>query len=295
MSGFLVLNGNAGLSPGSFAITGAWPTSTHTVHVELNEEPAHVDPFATGDALNPRSWSIVRADTGAAITVIGVTSPDIAILAQLALGPLAPALMIGPPHPPRVLRFDLQLLEPLGHHLVSHTLTTVGMVDPAGNPLDPSFTFPGCVLTMDPVDSVTGDVFRDRDLANPPFQVGRQLGFNGTLVIGPDGDYETDAGLPLIRKLVLRRMGTRRGAFRHLPTYGLGLIEKEPIPGAGDLVAFRKEIEEQAQQEPDVAAARARLSMDRSGVLVVQLELRAQNGMTLNLRMGNRAGQMVEL
>ena len=52
----------------------------------------------------------------------------------------------------------------------------------------------------------------------------------GSLRIGADGDYVADEGTELMKKLILRRLLTPKGAFFHLPDYGYGLAVKEPTP-----------------------------------------------------------------
>jgi hypothetical protein len=256
---------------GSISVASAWAISTHGVRVNLTSEPQHDDQFDPGDALNVATWT-VEAVGGAPRTVIGASMHD-------------------------DVSVDLLLLEALGNHLAEHEVTAIGLLGvgaiPATSPV--SALFRGVVQTMDPIDAVAVEAFRNRDLANPPFQLGRGLGTAGALVIGPDGDYETEAGPPLIRKLLLRRLGTPRGAIRHLPRYGLGIAVKEPIPGSGRLAEIRAEIESQALEEPDVSAATARLQMDRSGTLFVQLDARPKTGAAFTLRMASANGRLVEI
>jgi hypothetical protein len=255
---------------GSISVASAWAISTHGVRVNLTGEPMHSSPFVEGDAFNTQTWTV---DTigGVPRTVIGVEMHSDTAL-------------------------NLTLLEPLGNHTVLHEVTAIGLLSVDGLAITSPYaaTFLGVVQTMDPIDAVTVEGFRDRDLANPPFQLGRGLGAAGALMIGPDGDYDTEAGPALIRKLLLRRLGTPRGAIRHLPNYGVGLIVKEPVASSGDLVALRTEIESQSLEEPDVAAAQARLVMDRSGVLIVQLNARPKVGAAFTIRMGAANGRLVE-
>lgn len=259
-------------SPAStFALAAAWATTTHGVRVTLTAEPRHADQFAVGDALNPRSWSVENLTTGDNLTVASVAMPD---------GVTA----------------DLSLLDPLGDDLETLSVQAVGLLDAGGSPIGSptSAQFLGLVETVDPVDSARFD-FRDRDLANPITQISRGFGIGGVLVISDDGDFETEAGGKLLRKLVLRRMNTRRAAFRHLPDYGCATPEKEPIATGGDLVSYLREVERQARQEPDAIDAKARGSIDRNGVLIVQLAVTMMGGATISMRIGQRGGQIVEL
>jgi len=264
-----------GLSPyggsaSTLVVLSAWAISTHAVRVNLSSEPLHDDQFVLGDALNVLSWE-VEVVGGAPRTVIGaVMNDDVTV--------------------------DLTLLEALGSHLVEHEVTAVGLLSFLGfqatAPL--TATFLGVVPTMDPIEAVF-EGFRDRDIANPPFQLGRGLGAAGAPVIGPDGDYDTEAGPLLLRKLLIRRLGTPRGAIRHLQNYGHGIGIKKPLPSKGDLTALRAEIEAQMLEEPDVASARAQLTMDRSGVLFLRLDARPRTGAAFTIRMAGANGRLVEI
>lgn len=264
--------GSYGTSPTTITVAGAFAISTHGVRVLLSAEPLHEDEFSTGDALNPLTWTVQNDTQGQTLSVIAVSMHD-------------------------AISIDLVTLDALGDHLDRHTVTAVGLlsIDGFAVTLPNSADFDGVVQTMDPVERVRSEDFRDRDLANPPFQIDRGLGAAGTLQITDDGDFATEAGLPLIRKLVLRRMNTRRGAFRHLPEYGVLLAEKEPISSGGDLQAILRDVEQQVAQEPDVVRAVAHGMLDRSGVAVIQLVLQASGGTTINMRMGAVAGRIVNI
>lgn len=256
----------------TITVIEAWAISTHGVRVGLSSEPLHSDTYADGDALNPTSWQIVNADTGHAITVVAAEMFD-------------------------TTQVDLTTLDALGDHLETHAVTAVGLLSIDGfvvtDPL--SATFLGVVQTIDPIESVRSEDFRDRDLAAQPFQSTRGTGAGGALSIAADGDFETESGLSLTRKLVLRRLSTRRGAFRHLPQFGIeGFAEKEPIVSSSDLSTRLREIEDQALQEPDAQSARATGSLDRSGVAFIQLAVQCSGGTTVTMRMGAIAGRLVE-
>lgn len=259
------------LSVVTINLVAAWAISTHGVRVLLTSEPTHADQFAVGDALNPETWSVVDVTTGRELTVVAVLMHDSTSV-------------------------DLTTLEALGDHLDTHVVTAIALLSSTGvivtAPADAEFA--GVVQTMDPVESVSLDDYRDRDLANPPFQIARTTGYAGTLIISDDGDFATESGSALIRKLVLRRLNTPLGSFRWLPNYGLELREKEPI-GSGDLVGLLRRAELQAKQEPDVKNAVVRGSINRAGTLIIQVSIEASGGATINMRMGSVAGRLVEI
>lgn len=261
-----------GSSSSTITIAYAFAISTHGIRVVLSSEPMHADEFADGDATNPLTWSAINNSTGRALTVITASMHD-------------------------ATSVDLTVLEALGDHLESHTVTATGLLSAMGYEitLPNTATFDGVVQTVHPVDRARSEDFRDRDLANPPFQVDRGLGAAGTLVISDDGDFATDSGDQLVRKLVLRRFNTKRGAFRWLPTYGVTLEEKEPIASGGELSAVLRNFEDQAKQEPDVTNAVAHGSVDRSGVAIISVSMQTSGGATINVRMGSVSGRLVEL
>lgn len=256
----------------TITVLEAWAISTHGVRVGLSSEPQHVDTYADGDALNPTSWQVVNADTGHALTVVAAQMFD-------------------------ATQVDLTTLDALGDHLETHTVTAVGLISADGfvvtTPISADFL--GVVQTVDPIEAARSEDFRDRDLAAQPFQATRSTGAGSALSIAADGDFETESGLSLTRKLILRRLSTRRGAFRHLPEFGIeGFTEKEPIVSSADLSTRLREIEDQALQEPDVQDARAGGTLDRSGVAFIQLAAQCSGGTTVTMRMGSITGRLVE-
>lgn len=76
----------------------------------------------------------------------------------------------------------------------------------------------------------------------------------GTLRVDASGDYAFDEGIVNLKKRVLRRLYTRKGAFLHLPNYGVG------IPSYGKKLAspvfvqsLAADAQAQISSEPDVA------------------------------------------
>lgn len=97
---------------------------------------------------------------------------------------------------------------------------------------------------------------------------------SGTLIITSGGDYASQSGQDLIKKLIVRRLISKPGDFFHLPNYGLGLRIKEPIPNV-DLRKLAVQIEEQVNLEPEVAESRASLSYAAgTGTLLINLKVR---------------------
>lgn len=254
----------------TFAIDGVYATATNTLHVELGFVPTAESEFDDGDALNPASWVIAVPSTGTTYTTIGVLMVD-------------------------STTFDITVLEMLGDHFTDHSVTAT-LLASDGSPFSPvAATFLGTVETIDPIESVSLDRYLDRDLANPPFQADAD-GFAGTLQIGANGDYVSDSGVDLVKKLVMRRLSTPLGGFPHLPGYGVGLAIKEPIIGSGNLATLKTTIQTQIRLEPDVENVLVGLTLDRSNTLLIQLRIRvAGHGAGFDMQMQAGNGQLVEL
>lgn len=234
-----------GLGAGSVSFASAVALAQRTVRVELTGLPLATSAAGTGDALNPATWAVVRNDTGAAFTVLAVAA-------------VSPTV------------YDLTVLENFGSWLVTHRVSADTMRVPSGGSIDmPRFAeFIG-------VSAVVGDS-RDtgglRDFVNLPAP---RNPLGGTLQVSSAGDYVTEEGPQLVKKLIVRRLLTVPGEFFHLPTYGLGLRTKEPLP-SGDLVKLRVAIEDAVRLEPEVAAASATITL-ADGVMVVAVRGRTQS------------------
>jgi hypothetical protein len=235
----------------AFAISGAVAISTRTVRVTLTSEPQHLSSAAPGDALNPSTWTIVRRDTGVAFTVLSIVDS----------GTTAPSTV-----------FDVTVLEDLAPHLVTHRVSSLTLRSAGGATIGlPNFADFDGVVVASTAPTRTAQI----DMRNDPVPTARSVPtVGGTLTITAAGDYGNVTGKDLLRKLIIRRLTTRKGGFKHLPTYGVGLRAKEPLPIA-DLAKLKADIEREVQKEPEVTAVRARLEMRQHGVLLVTLDVRA--------------------
>jgi hypothetical protein len=91
----------------------------------------------------------------------------------------------------------------------------------------------------------------------------------------------TNQGLASLRKRVLRRLLTRRGAFPHLPGYGVGTaaeIKRLATPSVRARIVA--EAEAQIRREPEVEEARASLDPipGHPGAWRLSVRVRAQAG-----------------
>ena len=239
--------GAAALGLGT-SILSARALSTRMVEVTLSGEPLHSSNFVPGDALNPATWTVQRNDTLAFLHPVSVT-------------PFSP------------LVYGVLTLEEFADVSVLHSVSSNTLKDAAGYPLKPptKASFYG-LLDENEVSQaarLAKQRVTSRDLSNPQVPASMPSFMGGTLLIGSSGDYINVSGKALVHKLIVRRLITRPGDFFHLPKYGIGLRDKEPIP-AGNLGKLRAEIERQIRLEPEVADVSVTLTLASNGVLTIQ-------------------------
>lgn len=234
----------------SISIAHAWATSTRTILVETSSAARAVDPFDDGDALNPLTWVVTRLDAMINLTPIFV---------QPAGG---------------WTMFSVTTMEELGSSAVLHRIGSTTLLAATGALVTAPYqaTFKGVTLSLDPVQAVTRRP-RVRDLRNP-FRANTATGDVVSAILTAGGDYQTEVDAAVVRKGLVRRLTTPRGAIRHLPNYGIGFQPKSQIPMGGAREALRVEIETQAKQEPGVKAARADVSLYSGGVALIRVRAR---------------------
>lgn len=245
--------------PGTVSIAMAYATSTNDVVVVASGPLLARSIVLFGDASNPSSWQIVRQDTGKIVPIVAVT-------------------IINPSQV--VLRTQF----PLPQRTVELEVDATNVRDVGGNPLalPRTATFAGvteqALSTPDIIAS--GKTKAPTDILNrsSPTENGS---LSGTLIV-KGGDYAEESGAGLLRKLIIRRLVARPGDFYHLPTYGVGLRVKQPVP-AGDLMKLQTAIKQQIMFEPDVASVKVTLTQS-TNLLFVQLAVVTRStGQTLDI------------
>ena len=233
-------SGSAALSV--FAVT------TNDILVETHGPLLMRSIVLVGDATNPSTWKIQRADTNEMIPVISVkvvSSTIVMLHTQLPLPPRTVTLNVSAP----------------------------GLLDASGEPMpiDPSCSGVTEEAYSTPAIIASNQTQSPTDLAN--FQTPGAGMISGTLIV-QGGDYVTESGSALLRKLIIRRLTALKTDFYHLPTFGVGLRAKSPIP-AGDMTSLQALIRQQVLLEPGVSAVRATL-VQSANLLMVNLVVTVQ-------------------
>ena len=221
-----------GLGPVPFTISGAYASSTRSVHVTLTR-PANL-----ASALSPTTWTVKRLDTNQYLTVVSVVAGTLDQEFDIYTIERFPA-------------YPIQL-EVRAETLLSATLSPI---------VAPKFA-----ILYGLAASVSPNSPKVVDLENPQFELPDRIA--GTLRVDDSGDYVNQSGVPFLRKLIIRRLMTTPGGFFHLPDYGIGIRLKEPLPG-GDLVKLRTEIQRQVLLEPEFDSAKVSIALATNGVLTI--------------------------
>jgi len=219
-------------------IVNAYAIANRTVRVTLAATPLAKDNTIVGDALDPNTWTVRNVDEDEDLTVLTVGQYN-------------------------ATTFDLSLLKELGSIFETQEVDATLLLDSGGLPLGPpqTFEFPGLLADTDE-DDTTRQAARQltsTDIANPPFA--DSTGANGgTLVINAGGDYRNVTGPDLVKKLIIRRLTTTKGAFFHLPDYGMGFRPKW-VFYPSQLLTLQKEIADQVALEREVESATATVTI----------------------------------
>ena len=132
---------------------------------------------------------------------------------------------------------------------------------------------------------------RSRDIANPQTRSAMDESLAdpnnilnlGTIVVDDTGAYAFDDSLVNLRKRVIRRLVTIKGAFAHLPGYGVGIPAYGKKLGVSAVVAdIAAQAEVQIALEPDVAKVKVRPVLDQNvpGLVRFQVLVRPRDGQT---------------
>jgi hypothetical protein len=245
-------------SGGQLAITNVLAIATGSVVVTFSVPPLAISPNGINDALNPGTWTIIRADIGYNFPVVNVD----------ALNPLQYRIDVYGSFP------DFSVpLEVSAPTVLAADSSQIGPIFSA--------TCPGLIAqaATTPEQVASAMSLSPTDIANPPFNL---LTGGGTLQVGPSGDYQSDSGISLLKKLIIRRLVTSPGGFYHLPDYGAGLQVKQALP-LGDVVKFQQFIVTQCMKEQGVSNAKASVTVQYGVVVNISLQVQTTQGATFSL------------
>lgn len=209
-----------------------------------------------GDASNPVRYRII-AVSGTGIDGSPIREVRIAGVQQGAVAGTAGSVI------------ELVTDRALSHWPCIYRAIATGLRSKLGLPLAPGSSRLFYGVQAGPRTQLQDQILAGRDIANPQtaqalagLPNGATLPSSALGTYQPDGtgDYANDAGLTGYVKRVTRRLMTRKGAFAHLPGYGMGLpqdVKRLQRPGFREALAA--DAEDQIAQEPETVSVAVRV------------------------------------
>lgn len=236
------------------------------VRLVFDEEPQHQGASGRYDALNPANY-LLEVVTGQLYTAqIGVPAfiMCVGVDETIVTGP-AVGVEAGDER-----GVDLHTDKPL-MAAMRYRVTVVNVRSRLGGGIGAPYSaeFVGVVARKNAAPTRT----------KPFIDIGNST-IRGSWAIDSGGDLETDQDLENLRKRVLRRFMTPKGAFSWMPNYGCGIQLKEAA-SVGQLQQLRADLLNQIKQEPEVEAADVSLNLQAVGVLSVIAHIRTRSGATI--------------
>jgi hypothetical protein len=207
---------------------------------------------------------------------------------------------------------DVTLDRPMSPYPGAYTVAVVGIYDVTATETQgsQSVSFPAVYRRLQANStSVAGPM---RDFANPstgddvegsalavPLPPGAEFNL-GSFQVDDSGDYAWDAGLTSIKKRILRRGLSSKGAFLHLPsTYGVGFLDQVKQLGTAHMRdALAADWEAQIRQEPEVIAVQVTSTTDPNNPNLVMFQAQAQTTsgpVTVSTGFNTATGDVVDL
>ena len=104
-------------------------------------------------------------------------------------------------------------------------------------------------------------------------------------LLAVNGDIGTATGVDSTKLRCLRRTFTMKGAFAHLPGYGIGFQPKAPM-GTNRIGSLKADLTQQLKQEPDVENAAASISANAQGFITIDERVQTSTSQTLTFSVG---------
>lgn len=235
--------------PGIITILGVLPVGINEAIVVFDKPPLADDSEGFNSATNTKNWDIEAIDP----SIPSTSDPSIIYI---------PPKEVVPTYDPGVGACELDDEDATQIHVF-----TEGPMEPRVRykiMVQPSVEGADCE-TLAGVDTfefqapsrgprrasrfVQEDRYRDLDMQFFPVD---EKQAQGTWRHEPSGDIAIQDGEASLKKRVIRRILTTRGAFAHLPNYGIDPMVKS-LARSGNIQALINDIAEQVRQEPDVS------------------------------------------
>lgn len=252
----------------------------NVVRVTFNEAPRYTQLGDPNDAASASRYAIVPVDGTTGRDGNPTRPVSVAAIEQANAGGTVLDLVLDRPMSPEPGVYDLTLtglvtaaaLLPMATTTVQYTALFKGLVPP-----------------------IPEKIINNRDIANPqtlasimqplPVATGESLdGLLGTYQPDSQGDLAFEEGLIAYKKRVFRRLVTRRGAYAHLPNYGIGVLQTtKQLARAGIREQLAIEAEDQIRLEPETIDVSVAIVVDSNDLSLSRYRIRARTSFGPNI------------
>lgn len=266
--------GAGGAGSTDLVVLNAVAVRENVVRVEFNVAPLLTGTLDPNDASDRHRWAVAPVPGG-----VGLDG--------LQVRPVAPVQAARANVPNGAGRFiDVTVDRPFSAYPCRYRVAANNLVTPDGFTLNPCFTGADFyAVRAAHVSNNPEAVLPRRDVASPqslnaflsiPDPALQAL---GAFAVDATGDYATDSGIINLKKRIYRRLLTTKGAYAHLPDYGVGVPQYgKRLATAAARQEMVAEAERQLRQEPDVAAVSVQLQQRRPGLFALLVLVRTVAG-----------------
>jgi hypothetical protein len=203
--------------------------------------------------------------------------------------PVRPVRVVEVMRGPLATDVDLWLDRALSPYPSGYVVTATGLWDVLGEQQTVPFIAAFVGLYRGLVPPSADLAIPSRDFANPQSFAGlidplpnttdaRQL---GTFPTDETGDVAFDEGMASYKKRVFRRLSTRKGAYLHLPEYGVTFMDHvKQLARPGMIQQLASEAEEQIKQEPETLSCVVKI-LQQGRLTVYQIVVKTNIGSQL--------------
>jgi len=268
-----------GMGGGSFAVIGCFAPAENIIRILFTQVPYYSEILDKYDASDVSHYSIApRPGT------MGYDGYDVRVVI-----PVQAIISLEVPN-----AIDVYLDRPMSPYPAQYTFSFTDIASSGLSPIpDASFVVAGVYRKLQPQHEDL--VMPTSDLANPQTLSSVQASGLGTafpsevvpgvFVVDDSGDYALETGIQTVKKRILRRGVTDKGAFAHLPrNYGVGLLsacKKLGIPSVRQ--KYAADYQSQILQEPEVTACTVTALQDPSVPSLVHFVILAKTNIGTTL------------
>ncbi len=245
----------------------------NVIRLEFNVPPRFTRLLDPTDASDPRRFTVVEVD--GTVGRNGLAVRAVRVIQVERVNPAGTLL-------------DIILDRPMSPEPALYDVTLTGIVsDFSGDPL-PSTTARVVALFKTVPPLVASFAFNGRDIANPqsrvgiydplPVAEGQDLdSLLGTFPLDSQFDLAFDEGEAGYRKRVYRRLTTRKNGFKHLPGYGVSMLESlKQLQRVGIREFVAEEAESQIRLEPETVSVSVEIFVPPDALSVARYRIRAR-------------------